>query len=132
MRPRLVRKVKVDIQPIESSQVVDPDFNQIIGGATYKTDVDGNPVVTTIKGQPKFESKDEAGMSQFGARRGSRGYILLEEKEAEKITKFDRILAINGHDLEAEVIIYEKEPGSFSGSSSLIKCQFMDKSDFDG
>lgn len=133
MRPRLVRKVPIKVQYLAESQNIDPDFNQIVDGPDYETDNEDNPVYNTLYGQPVFQNKDEAGMSQAGATRQSTGYIIMTKKEAEKLDKFDKIVAINNIDLEAPVFVLEKRPNSFGrGGSNLIKVLFTDRTDING
>lgn len=132
MRARTIRNVPVKVQPLAESQDVDPDFNQAVGGVEYETDSDDNPVYVEVKGQPVFRNLEEAGQNQAGATRESIGYILMEEKEADKVKKFDKIVAINKEDLEAPVFIMQKKPNSFSGGSNLVEVHFIDRTDIDG
>lgn len=131
MRPRTLRNIPIYIQHLAEEQDIDPDFNQVMGDLEYETDEDGNPKYELVKGQPVFQNKEMAGMSQGGATRETSGYILMEKKEAEKIKKFDKIVEINREELEAPVYINEKNPDSFSGSSNLVKVVFSDRTDID-
>lgn len=132
MRPRTLRNVPVKVQPLAESQDVDPDFNQVIDGPEYETDAEDNPVYVEVKGQPVFRNLDEVGQNQMGATRQSIGYILMNKAEAEKVKKFDKIVAINKEDLEAPVYVLQKKPNSFSGGSSLVEVHFIDRTDIDG